>query len=165
MKVLVVKPNEYAVEAEIENTLKAMQGVVGGHIEIYQPGKDPVVCVVNGEGKILGLEENRAVYDQRGNLQDILTGTFFVCGVKGDDFTSLSPTLMEKYKQRFYEPELFVEQGGKIRVIKAGGRDGHKKPIAERLAEGAEQAARDNAARQVDSARSAPAADDSREER
>lgn len=33
MKVLLVKPNEPPVEAEIENSLEAVQKVVGGHIE------------------------------------------------------------------------------------------------------------------------------------
>lgn len=65
MNVLLVKPNEYAVEAEIENSLKALQKAVEGHIEVFTPGSDPVVYVLNEEGKVLGLGENRALYDSR----------------------------------------------------------------------------------------------------
>lgn len=50
---------------------------------------------------------------------------------------------MEKYKAQLYEPEIFVEQSGKIKAIKVDP----KKSIAEQLAEGAERAARDNTAR------------------
>ena len=42
MKVLLVKPNEPPVEAEIENTLRAAQKIVGGYIETYTPNRDPV---------------------------------------------------------------------------------------------------------------------------
>lgn len=137
MRVLLVKPNDYAVEADIENSLKALQQAVGGHIEVFTPSSDPVVYVLNEEGKIMGLDENRALYDNRGNLMDIATGTFLVCGVEGDDFISLSPELMEKYKRQLYDPELFIEQNGKIKAIKIDPQ----KPIAAQLAEGAERAA------------------------
>jgi len=53
MKVLLVKPDEYAAEAEIGNGLKAMQKIVGGNIEVFKPNDDPVVYVLNEEGKIL----------------------------------------------------------------------------------------------------------------
>ena len=143
MNVLLIKPNEYAIEAEIENSLKAMQQIVGGNIEVFSPTNDPIVYVINEEGKVLGLDENRALYDHRGNVADIVAGTFFVCGVDGDDFTSLSPELMNTYKQLLHEPELFIEQGGKIKAVKA--IDPIKKSIAEQLKESAEQAARENA--------------------
>ena len=104
MKVLLVKPNEPPIEAEIENSLEAAQKTVGGHIETFSPNRDPVVYVLNEEGKLMGLEANRALYNERGDLTDIIMGTFFVCGVKDDDFTSLSPELMEKYKQQLWTP-------------------------------------------------------------
>jgi len=147
MKVLLVKPNEYATEIEMENNLKAMQKAVGGHIEVFQPNNnDPVIYVLNEEGKMMELDANRALYDKHGNVFDVIVGTFFVCGVKGDDFTSLSPVMMDKYKQQFYEPEVFTRLNGKIFVVKTDGIDA-KKPIAEQLREGADQAQKDNAAR------------------
>lgn len=138
MKVLLVKPNEPPVETEIENTLKAAQKIVGGHIEIYVPNRDPVVYVLNEEGKVLGLEANRALYNERGDLLDIIAGTFFVCGVKEDDFVSLSPDLMEKYKAMFAEPEIYKSGHGRMRALKS---------ISEQIEAGARQAAEYHAAR------------------
>lgn len=141
MKVLLVKSNDYAVEAEIENSLKALQKAVGGNIEIFTPSDDPAVYVLNEEGKFMGLDENRALYDERGNLFDVIAGPFLVCGVDGDDFISLSPELMEKYKKQFFEPEVFVEQNGRIKAVKAN--DPATKSIAAQLAEAQKQVERD----------------------
>lgn len=140
MKVLLVKPNEPPVETEIENTLRAAQKIVGGHIETYAPNRDPVVYVLNEEGKLLGLEANRALYNERGDLLDIIAGTFFVCGVDGDEFTSLSPELMEKYKARFAEPEICKSGHGRMRALTS---------ISEQIEAGARQAAEYNADRPV----------------
>lgn len=134
MKVLLVKPYEFAIEAEIESGLKAAQRVVGGRIEIYSPNIDPIVYVLNEEGKIMGLEPNRALYDSNGNMIDVVVGTFFVCGMEKGDFVSLSPALMDKYKKLFLEPEIFFTENGKIKVQKI------KKSITEQIKEGAKKA-------------------------
>ncbi len=96
MKVLLVRPNEYAVEADIENGLKPLQNAVGGSIEVFRPNSDPVVYIMNEAGKVLGLRDNRAMYDQRGKIIDVIMGTFLVCGVKGEEFTSLTTKMMKK---------------------------------------------------------------------
>ncbi len=134
MKILLVKPNEFAVEAEIESGLKAAQKVVGGHIEVYSPNADPVGYVLNEEGKIMGLEPNRALCDSNGNMIDIVMGTFFVCGLENGDFVSLSPTLMDRYKKLFLEPEIFMLENGKVKAQKC------KKSISEQIKEGAKKA-------------------------
>ena len=56
MKVLLVKPGEYAEEVEIDNRLSTLQKIVGGRIEIYSPNNDPVTYVLNEEGKLAGSE-------------------------------------------------------------------------------------------------------------
>jgi hypothetical protein len=134
MRVLLVKPNECAVEAEIENSLKALQKTVGGYIEVFKPSDDPAVYVLNEEGKIMDLDYNRGLYDRQGNLFDIIQGTFLVCGTTGDEFISLSPELMKKYKEKFFEPGISIEEV--------------KKPFSEQMKEAEAQAAKDNAARQ-----------------
>jgi len=146
MKVLLIRPDEYAAEAEIENTLKAMQKIVGGNIEVFQRINDPVVFVMNEEGKNMGLDLNRALYDRQGNIMDVVAGTFFVCGVKDGDFISLSPEQMEKYKRQFFEPEVILKHDGKIVALKVDDPE-PKKSIADQLKDGADQAAKDNAAR------------------
>ena len=65
--------------------------------------------ICNEEGKLEGLEPNRALTDpENGQVYDIIFGSFFICGLGEDDFISLSPELMKKYEQEFYYPELFI---------------------------------------------------------
>ena len=62
ISVLLVEPNKYPKMIEIDDTLEAMQGVVGGDIEEYMPFEDEVAIVCHEEGKLIGLPPNRAVY-------------------------------------------------------------------------------------------------------
>ena len=62
ISVLLVEPNKYPKMIEIDNTLEAMQEVVGGDIEEYMPFEDDVAIIVNEEGKLRGFSPNRAVY-------------------------------------------------------------------------------------------------------
>ena len=62
ISVLLVEPNKYPKMIEIDDTLEAMQGVVGGDIEEYMPFEDEVAIICNEEGKLIGLPPNRAIY-------------------------------------------------------------------------------------------------------
>ena len=91
-------------KAVIDNTLAAMQKVVGGYIEpIYL---DDVAVVVNEEGKINGSPLNRSLYEN-GERFDIAAGTFFVCGLGEENFDSLTPEQQKKYAAEFYPAEVF----------------------------------------------------------
>lgn len=57
--------------------------------------------IVNDEGKLLGLPWNRALTDDHGVPYDIVCGTFFVAGLKEDDFASLTDQQIEKYKDKY----------------------------------------------------------------
>jgi len=103
MNVLIIEPGEAPREAEIGGGLKAMQDIVGGLIEAVYPYDDPVALVCNEEGKLLGLPLNRKIEDF-----DIIAGTFFICGLGEENFDSLTPELMEKYKEKFARPEIFM---------------------------------------------------------
>ena len=112
IKVLMVEPKKEAYETEIGSSLKDMQIVVGGNIETFCPYDEPVVIVCNEEGKLHGLPLNRVVCDGSGNALDIIAGTFFVCRLGDDeDFASLTPALMEKFKRVFLTPQV-IEMGG-----------------------------------------------------
>lgn len=101
MKILFVEPGKEAQPAEIQGDLKEMQAIVGGQIQALYPWEDPVALICNDEGKLLRLPLNRALEDY-----DMIAGNFFICGIEGDAFVSLSDPLMIKYQKKFRYPEL-----------------------------------------------------------
>lgn len=119
MTVLAVMPGKKPVKMELEGTLEAMQAFVGGSIQAIYPFDDPVAIVCNDEGKLGGLEYNRALRDAKRAVYDIICGPFFVCGLGEDDFASLPADLIETYSKRFAHPELFVRIGGSLLVMTA----------------------------------------------
>ena len=119
MKVLAVIPGKKPVKMELYGALKAMQTFVGGAIQAVYPFDDPVAIVCNEEGKLLGMEYNRALYDESGAIYDIICGPFFLCGLGEEDFISLSETLTDKYYKYFERPELFVRVGETLMVMRA----------------------------------------------
>lgn len=57
--------------------------------------------IVNDEGKLLGLPWNRTLTNDHGVPYDIVCGTFFVVGLKEDDFASLTEQQIERYKDKY----------------------------------------------------------------
>lgn len=108
MTVVLVEPNKEARIVKIDNTLKAMQGTVGGYIEAVYPYDDNVAIVCNGEGKIAGLPLNRALKDADGKVYDVIAGTFFVAGLTKDNFGSLTEEQTDFFLAKFKQPEMFV---------------------------------------------------------
>lgn len=127
MKVLIVEPEKAPQEAVIESSLESQQSVVGGYIEATYPFRDPVAIVCNEDGKLEGLPLNRSLCDQNGTMHDIVADTFFVCGLGEEDFTSLTPELMEKYKEHFKCPEVFFRTQEGIQSMKIQPQR-HKSP-------------------------------------
>lgn len=113
MKVIACKPGKKAVVKELEG-LEAMQQTVGGYIEAIYPFRDPVAIVCNDYGKFNGSEPNRALFDDRGNMYDVIYGTFFICGLGEEDFASLSDELVVKYLHRFGKPEYFISIASRL---------------------------------------------------
>jgi hypothetical protein len=119
MTVLAVLPGKKPVKMELDGALKSMQAFVGGSIQAVYPFDDPVAIICNEEGKLLGMEYNRALYDESGAIYDIICGPFFLCGLGEDDFDSLPDRLMEEYFKLFEHPEIFVRVGGNLLVMRA----------------------------------------------
>lgn len=93
MKIVAVRPGEWARIEEIENTLEAMQAFVGGYIEAVPWDIYGTVLVCNEEGKLLGLPENRRVL-LGGVAEEVIRGNFFFCGTEGDEFEELPQEMM-----------------------------------------------------------------------
>lgn len=123
MKVLMVEPGKSPYAAEIESGLKSLQAAVGGDIQAVYPYEDPVALICNEEGKLMGLPLNRALFDDDGHIYDIVSGNFLIVGLGEENFTDLSPDLMEKYGEQFKYPEKFARLAGEIIAVKQPATD------------------------------------------
>ena len=103
MDVLVVEPGYAPYEKSI-NGLEEMQATVGGLIQAIYPYEEPVALVCNEEGLLLGLDFNRSVPGGYGGI----VGTFFICGLGEEDFCSLTPQQMEKYRKEYHNAEILL---------------------------------------------------------
>jgi len=117
-KVLIVEPEKAPREADIENNLESLQSVVGGYIEAVYPFDDRVAIICNEEGKLQGMPLNRALRDESDTMYDIVAGTFIVCGLGEEDFSSLPPEMMDKYRDHFRYPEVFFRTQNGIEAMK-----------------------------------------------
>ena len=116
MRVLVVEPGRRPEVREIDGSLRSMQEIVGSLIQPVYPFDDPVALVRNDEGKVMDLPANRGLRDENGQIYDIVSGTFFLCGApdNSDHFTSLAPEQIKQYEERFHTPEKFWGMDGHI---------------------------------------------------
>ena len=107
MDVLVVEPGYAPYEKSI-NGLDEMQATVGGLIQTIYPYEEQVAIVCNEEGLLHGLEFNRSVPGGYGGV----VGTFFICGLGEEDFCSLTPEQMEKYRKEYHKAEILIGARG-----------------------------------------------------
>ena len=90
-----------------------MQEIVGGLIQPIYPYAEQVALVCNDEGLLLGLPFNRRVEGGYGGI----VGTFFVCGLTEDNFCSLTPEQIHRFKKRFHHAELLIGFRGEEPVV------------------------------------------------
>ena len=88
IKAVVKKPGEACRVKQICNTLKALQKLVGGHIEAV-PWVDDMVIICNEEGKLKNLPFNIRLRD------DIIVGTLVIVGTDGEEFTDVPDWILE----------------------------------------------------------------------
>ena len=120
IEVIFVQPMREAQVIEIDNDLESMQELVDGHIEEYMPFEDDIAIVCNGEGKMIGLVPNRAIYDQDGHMQEVICGSFFICHapIDSEEFESLPEDMKKKYMEKFKAPERFFMTAEGIKAVK-----------------------------------------------
>ena len=118
MRVLFIPCGKHPEIREIDGSLESMQQLVGGLIQAVYPFDDPVALICNDEGKLLGLPFNRALRNSEGEIYDIISGAFFLCGLGTADFIGLSDELISKYTMYYSAPEVFLkDQNGHIVII------------------------------------------------
>lgn len=117
MKILRVEQYKPPFVKEIDPGLESLQHEVGGWIEATYPFEDDVAVICNEEGKINGMELNRALRDDDGEIYDAIAGPFLIVGLGDEDFTSLSDDLIEKYRDIFAQPEVFIRTNSGLLVL------------------------------------------------
>ncbi len=117
MRILVIEPECKPRVQAIDGTLETMQQLVGGLIQTLYPFDDSVALVCNDEGKLMNLPHNRCLRDESGQVYDIVCGTFFICGIEGDSFASLTDEQVQRYRTMFAVPELFVNLNGHLIIL------------------------------------------------
>ncbi len=118
LTVLLIEPMKPPSVVEISSDLDSLQKAVGGYIETAHFFNDPIEIICNEEGKIHNLPLNRAIYNEEGNIVEVIAGTFLIVGDGEEDFENLSPAMIEKYCDLFDRPEKFVKLAGQILVQK-----------------------------------------------
>lgn len=102
MQVLLVRPGEYAERVKIDGSLKSMQNIVGGLIEVVYPWEERAAIVCNDEALLLGMQPNRFVPE----IHSPIFGPFFVCGLGDEDLIGLTEEQLDRYGKMFHFPQL-----------------------------------------------------------
>ena len=113
MNVLVIEPMKEPYVKEMDGKLKTLQGFVGGLIQAIYPFEDETVALIcNEEGKLLGLPLNRTLRNKRGEIYDIVSGTFLICSAPPDSesFEGLSDEQIRKYMKEFGHIEIYIRR-------------------------------------------------------
>ena len=110
--VLVVEPQKKPYEKEIVADLASLQREVGGYIQAVYPYEEPVGLICDEEAKLKSSELNRALRDEDGHIYDVVAGTFLIAGLGEEDFCSLSPEQMEKYRREYHKAEILIGARG-----------------------------------------------------
>lgn len=108
MNVICVQVGQDPYLKEIDNTLSAMQNLVGGFIETVTL-KQGLVIVCNEEGKILNLPVNKIL--KADGYREVIVGDFFIAGVGTDedgepDLSSIPEQFIDKIIENFSLPEI-----------------------------------------------------------
>ena len=66
--------------------------------------------ICNDDGKLMTFPLNRALFDEKGNIVDIIAGTFFICSApsNSENFEGLTDEQIKKYKKHFRALKVFI---------------------------------------------------------
>lgn len=122
IRLLKIEPLKKPELIEVDHTLEVLQELVGGTLQATYPwDADEVGVLCDDEGKLKGYPANRILEDENGNPYDVLVGTFFICGLGREDFTSISDAMAEKYTEMFRYPEMFMRtENGHVIMFRLG---------------------------------------------
>ena len=92
MKVYTIRHTKNNIVAKVENInddLKSLQRIVGGHIEVLPISNEvPLIAIVNETGKLDNLPPT-AAFIVNNNIADIIVGNIIVCRVDGENMADI----------------------------------------------------------------------------
>lgn len=100
-KIVYVEPNRPAYATEVGKDYKSLSRAVSGMLEVINDTDDNTIYVGNDEAKLIGMEGNRHMSNGVG----IIAGPFMVIGDDGEEFRSLTDNEINKYVDKFSQPE------------------------------------------------------------
>lgn len=115
---LIIEPNQFPRRLRIDNELAAFQKAVKGYIEcIDLPNGATIIC--NEEGKINGEPLNRILYNDIGEIIDIIAGNMIIVGFDAEEgeFTSLTEKQTEEVTEEFFQPDMFFRTKDDIHMV------------------------------------------------
>lgn len=116
IKVLLMEPMKEPRLVKVENTLRAVQNLVGGQIQVLYPWDDPVVLVCDEDGKNNCRQLPNRVIGEENGCPDIVQGPFFICCTDEDEFASITDELAKKYDGKFRWPEMYIHITDTVRA-------------------------------------------------
>lgn len=139
IKVVLLTPGKRAEIVEIDNNLEGLRKAIEADwIQAVYPFDDPVAVICDDEGKLNGKMPNRGLFTSdldgssfdltpyercEGEMYDVLVGKVIICGIDGENYSSLSNDLAAKYLKRFNAPEAFGFHQGNLSVTAYGVYD------------------------------------------
>ena len=121
IRVLIVEPGKAPRPAMVRNSEETFTAIVGGPFErigIHSAfgaisGFTPIVAVCRRNGASLGLEPNRTFPGG----EDYIAGVFAVCGIDGNDFSSLDQRVMARLQVALSKPGEFLLMDGEVLFV------------------------------------------------
>lgn len=98
LQIVYVEPGRAPFVSDVGSDLLSMQKAVRGPLDTLY-NRDGTVLISNDESKRIGMKGNRHVGDS------IIAGPFFIVGDSGETFRSLTDSEVERYMERFAQPE------------------------------------------------------------
>lgn len=93
LRVVVIEPGLPAEIRQVNHDLASLQALVGGYIQ-YVFFKNDIGFLINEEGKIMGLPQNRINY-----YGDVLVGTVVIVKTREGEFCSLTEVEAEDLRK------------------------------------------------------------------
>lgn len=120
---LLVEPEQPPREVWVTNSLEGVLAYIGGDsIHKHDAAGDAACLLYNAEPYGSGRRLNRAMFDAHGNIDFIISGPFLVAGqLYPDRLCGLCPEQVEKYRQQFLVPHVFIRENDQIKLWRLNG--------------------------------------------